>query len=210
MSDQDSSPLPQAPRSPVSSKNEGISSGCIVEGMPTGGIVALVLGVVGFVFLFLVPPKGSPPPGTAHRLQTKAQMQGLVLAVKAYQAEYNRLPSLKDPSPTKDNAEGYDTTNQQGRGLIDILTATDVSKNPRQIPFYEPPPAKKIGAGYTTTGGLVDIWGTKGYIILLDYNGDGQITDPEDPELNIKAPVAVYSAGPDGDYSTWKDNEKSW
>ncbi|QIF03178.1 hypothetical protein [Roseimicrobium sp. ORNL1] len=130
--------------------------------------------------------------------------------MKAYQSEYNRLPTLKDPPPTKDNTGGYDTTSEQGRGLIDILLATDVSQNPRQIPFYEPPAGKKGRGGYTTTGGLVDIWDSEGYIILLDYNGDGQITNPEHPGTNIEASVIVYSAGPDHDFSTWNDNLKTW
>jgi hypothetical protein len=137
-------------------------------------------------------------------------MQGIVLGVKAYQTEYSWLPALESPPPTKDNTGGYDTSSEQGRGLIEILSGTDDSKNPRQIPFYDPPAAKKGGGGYTATGGLLDIWGSKGYIVILDYDGDGKIADPEHPGATINATVIVYSAGPDGDYSTWKDNVKSW
>lgn len=193
-----------------SPKKEGMFSGCIVEGMSTGCIVALVIGVVGFVILFLVPAGTSRRRIGGRSLQAKAQMQGIGLAVKAYQIEYSRLPAFEDPPPPKDNTQGYDTTREQGRRLVDILTAKDVSKNPRQIPFYEPPPFKKGGGGYSPTGGLVDVWGSKGYIIILDYDGDGQIADPEHPGSTISAAVLVYSAGPDLDSSTWKDNLKSW
>jgi hypothetical protein len=44
----------------------------------------------------------------------------------------------------------------------------------------------------------------------LDYDGDGKIADPVHPGATIAASVIVYSAGPDRDYHTWKDNEKSW
>lgn len=178
--------------------------------MSTGCIVALVLGVVCFVLVFIIPP-GSARLGIGGRsLKAKAQMQGLVLGVKAYQTEYGRLPALESPPSTKDNTGGYDTASAQGRGLIEILTGTDDSKNPRKIPFYEPPAAKQGAGGYTTTGGLVDIWDFKGYIILLDYDGDGKIADPEHPGATIPTFALVYSAGPDHEYSTWKDNVRSW
>jgi hypothetical protein len=185
-------------------------------GMPAGCIVALALGIIGFV-LFVVALSPYPMAGgwfnrasTARKLQTKAQMQGLVLAVKGFYTEYSRLPAVESPPPTHDNSAGYDTTSAEGKKLIEILVGTDTGENPHLIPFFEPPPAKKRGGGYTTTGGLVDVWDSKGYIILLDYDGDGQITNPEDPGTNVEASVAIYSAGPDGNYNTWKDNVKSW
>ncbi|RBP45832.1 hypothetical protein DES53_102214 [Roseimicrobium gellanilyticum] len=87
---------------------------------------------------------------------------------------------------------------------------TDTSKNPRGTGFYEPPPAKKKGGGYSPEPGLVDVWGTKGYVVILDYDGDKEIADPEHPNAKITASALIYSAGPDGDFSTWKDNVKSW
>lgn len=178
--------------------------------MSIGCIVALVLGVVGFVVLFLVPARPAILGIGERPLRARSEMQNIVLAVKAYQTEYSRIPALESPPPTKDNTEGYDTSNEQGRGLIEILTGTDDSKNPRQITFYEPPAHKKNGGGYTKENGLVDIWGTKGYIILLDYDGDGKVADPEHPGATVNASASIYSAGPDQDYNTWKDNVKSW
>jgi hypothetical protein len=137
-------------------------------------------------------------------------MQSLVLAVTAYQTEYSRLPALESPPPTEDNTQGYDTASESGRGTLKVLTGEDESKNPRKIPFYDPPAGKKSGAGYTPENGLVDIWGTKGYIMILDYDGNGEISDPRHHGVMIASGVIIYSAGPDKDYDTWKDNLVSW
>jgi hypothetical protein len=134
MTDEGYSPLPQASPLPAPPKKEGMSIGCIV---------ALVLGVVGFVVLFLVPARPAILGIGERPLRARSEMQNIVLAVKAYQTEYSRIPALESPPPTKDNTEGYDTSNEQGRGLIEILTGTDDSKNPRQITFYKPPAHKK-------------------------------------------------------------------
>jgi hypothetical protein len=175
--------------------------------MSAGCIVALVLGVVGGAVLLLDFLSARNARGLR---PARAQMQGLVLAVKAYQTEYSRLPALESPPPTEDNGKGYDTGSEKGRGIIKVLTGEDESKNPRKVPFYEPPIARKGRGGYTPENGLVDIWGTKGYIMILDYDGNGEISDPEHPGTTISAGVIVYSAGPDGDYNTWDDNIKSW
>ncbi|QIF03174.1 hypothetical protein [Roseimicrobium sp. ORNL1] len=175
--------------------------------MSAGCIIALVLGVLGGAvllsdFLSERNARGLRP--------ARAQMQGLVLAVKAYQTEYSRLPALDSPPPTEDNTQGYDTTSEKGRGIIKILTGEDESKNPRNVPFFEPPARKKSGAGYTPENGLVDTWGTKGYVMILDYNSDGEISIPGHPGGRISSTVIIYSAGPDGDYNTWDDNITSW
>lgn len=181
--------------------------------MSAGCIVALALAVVGGVAALPVLLST-----TGERLardsrgdrQVRAQMQGLVLAVKAYQTEYSRLPALESPPPTEDNGKGYDTSSEKGRGIIKVLTGEDESKNPRKIPFYEPSIGRKGRGGYTPENGLVDIWDTKGYVIILDYDNDGEISDPGHSGDRIPSSVIIYSAGPDRDYNTWDDNIKSW
>ena len=46
----------------------------------------------------------------------------------------------------------------------------------------------------------------------LDTNGDELIPDPDpnSARRQSKNAILVYSAGPDGDYSTWDDNIKTW
>jgi hypothetical protein len=64
--------------------------------------------------------------------------------------------------------------------------------------------------GYTPGVGLISPWGKVSYKIILDYDKDDHITDPEGILGPVKADVLLYSAGPDGDFATWKDNVCSW
>lgn len=185
--------------------------------MSTGCIIGLIIGIVGFLALIVIAvlaafivPIGQKTLEKARALQAQASMKSLEMAVKGYQTEYNRLPSIQSPPPTADNSPGFDTTGDEGQRLIEILMGTDAQNNPRGIGFYEPPQPNKSGGGYTSAGGLVDIWGAKGYIIIFDYDGDGMIADPELPGATLSERVIIYSAGPDGDFSTWGDNVKSW
>lgn len=142
-------------------------------------------------------------------------MKGLQIAIKGYKTEYLRLPTLDGTNPTTDSAP-YSTTDPEGKALIEILLAQNVSKNPRQILFWDPPPTKSNGAGYTPEAGFKDPWGQRGYRIILDYSGDGKVSNPEwsqgkdDVPAQIESDVILYSAGADGDFDTWKDNVRSW
>ncbi|QIF03175.1 hypothetical protein [Roseimicrobium sp. ORNL1] len=186
------------------------------KGRSIDRLVTLALSMVSFVILmllFLGPlamAQVRQELNSTRPLSAKADMLGLEQAIKGYRVEYNRLPALESPPPLVDNAQGYNTTSAEGRQIIEILVAKDTKKNPRQITFYEPPVEKDSGAGYNATKGLKDIWGSKGYIILLDYDGDGLIADPAHRGSKISGAVLVYSAGPDGDYTTWHDNITSW
>src|SRR3954465_14367152 len=58
----------------------------------------------------------------AKDLQAKATMKGLEIAIKGYKTEYLRLPATENT--TVDNAEGYDTSDEQGKDLINAFLAT--------------------------------------------------------------------------------------
>jgi len=134
----------------------------------------------------------------ARELQAKAVMKGLEIAIKGYKTEYLRLPSASDATQTQDN-EPYDTSDETGKDLIDVLLATNTKRNPRQVRFWEPPPSKN-GTGYSLDTGLIDPWGKNGYQVVLDYNGDGNISNPYagssdgEPE-EIPSDVIIYCAG---------------
>jgi hypothetical protein len=147
-------------------------------------------------------------------------MKGLEIAIMCYKTEYLNLPSVGRDTPTQDNAP-YDTTDANGRALMDILLAKNLSKNPREIQFWEPPTAKFGGAGYTSEGGLRDSWGKQGYKIILDYNNDGKIANPyagrEGEPDEISSSVILYSAGANGIFETESsmvtkrlDDVRSW
>ena len=44
----------------------------------------------------------------------------------------------------------------------------------------------------------------------VDQNGDGKVENPEVPGTLIPESIAIWSAGPDGDFDTWADNVKTW
>lgn len=135
----------------------------------------------------------------ARELQAKTAMKGLEIAIKGYKTEYLRLPSAEASAVTEDNSDGYDTGDSTGMALLDVLMATDTIKNPRQIHFYDPPPAKSGAAGYSAETGLRDPWG-QGYKVILDYGSDGKVANPyagavsgESEELVTD--VIIYCAG---------------
>jgi prepilin-type N-terminal cleavage/methylation domain-containing protein len=133
----------------------------------------------------------------ARELQAKAVMKGLEIAVKGYKTEYLRLPTDAQSMPTEDNA-AFDTSDETGKGLLNVLLATNTERNPRQIRFWEAPPAKSEGAGYTAENGLRDPWGKNGYYMVLDYDGNGRIINPyggEGEADEISSDVIVYCAG---------------
>lgn len=145
----------------------------------------------------------------ARDLNAKAVMKGVEIAIKSYKTEYLRLPTVPDPASKQDDSM-RDTTEDQGKFLLDVLMGGNTEHNPRQIRFWDPPPSKSNGAGYSSTNGLVDPWGKNGYRILLDDFSTGKIADPEKVLGDISAEVLIYSAGPDGDFDTWGDNVCSW
>jgi prepilin-type N-terminal cleavage/methylation domain-containing protein len=153
----------------------------------------------------------------AKDLQAKATMKGLEIAIKGYKTEYLRLPSTERLDA--DN-EPYDTTDESGRGVLNILLGLDTTRNPRQVRFWEAPPAKSSGSGYTAEGGLRDAWGKNGFKFILDYNQDGRIVNPYtgdgEPE-QITTDVIIYSAGANGNFDESggsggkrNDDVKSW
>jgi type II secretory pathway pseudopilin PulG len=209
MSDPTPSPIPPpapVPMPPIPPVKQGMSTGCII-GLVVGAVVLFCVIIIA-VLASLAVPTFARIQARAKAVQAMAQMQSLKLAVIAYQVEYSRLPSATEPEE-KDEQQVVEAKGV----MIDILTGKDHNKNPRQVPFYEPPPPKagKSG-GVTNAQGELEIRDPFGnlYRMHFDWNADGLIPNPEHPGADISQPVIIYSAGPDGDYDTWKDNVKSW
>lgn len=120
----------------------------------------------------------------------------LKLAIAAFHLEYHEYPLL-DPA--------NDVTTDSGPVLMDILLGSDAHKapggrNPRGIAFF----IEARGAS-----AFQDPWGNH-FRVRFDTNADKQIENPEAPGTFLPKPIAIWSAGPDGDFNTWKDNVKSW
>lgn len=139
-------------------------------------------------------------------LAAKATMKGLEIAIKGYKTEYLRLPFPGPAQPTADNPP-YSTDDADGNALLEVLLDLNPVQNPRHIRFWNPGGG---GGRYTPGTGLTDPLNGKAYHLILDYDDDGRIADPEHPGATISADVILYSAGPDGDFTTWGDNVRSW
>ncbi|MEY4482997.1 MAG: hypothetical protein RL693_449 [Verrucomicrobiota bacterium] len=128
------------------------------------------------------------------------------MATKSYQMEYNRFP-LPKGQVAIDSA-----TIVSGDLFLDALLNEESDINPRKIKFIDLPIARNNVNGLLEKDGkriLVDPWGEP-YAILLDFDGDGKVPDPEHPGTTLNTTVIVFSGGPDSNLTTWQDNVRSW
>lgn len=146
----------------------------------------------------------------ARTLQAKTAIKGLEIAMAGYDVEYHGTvgKSLGDKVAL---TEGRDSLAEGD--LLATLMSLSTTHNPRKVRFYDPPAAKGQvnGAWFDATGAmhLSDPWGAP-YRVRADLNRDGVIPDPAIPGATVPAHYLIFSAGPDGDPSTWKDNVASW
>lgn len=174
----------------------------LIELLVVIGIIALLAG--------MAVPAGNMVMKRARAVQAEAAMSGLVIAVKAYQTEYNRYPMAagKTADVTIDTAVDTD--------FLNALLGNDTTNNPRQVKFYDPAPAKNGINGYDSTAGTVlDPWGN-GYQILIDYDQDGKVENPyiaSGGAPDLTTGIIIYTPGPNKmiDDTTGKsDDLKSW
>ncbi len=143
-------------------------------------------------------------------------------AASSFFADYEHLPPPAKIQATPDTEFLSDFSSD----FVVVLAARGpLVMNPRRINYFDGMPAAQSVAGKLSGGinfgrgsaEILDSWG-RPYRVVLDANYDGEIDNPElkgtgsvspPPKLRGKKCV-VYSAGPDGDYTTWDDNPKSW
>jgi type II secretory pathway pseudopilin PulG len=193
---------------PPPPKSGGMSTGCVIA-LVTGVVLVGFSAILGVIAAIAIPAYHRVKE-TDKRLRAAVDVAGVQAAVDAFQAEYKRVPVIPASLAGLDGEE-HDTSDANGRLLLSILLGEDAQQNPKKIRFWTPEfTSSGTGAGYSESSGLIDRWGTNGYRFRLDDNNDGRIADPEKVRGDISASVVLYSAGPDGDYTTWKDNLKSW
>jgi hypothetical protein len=174
---------------------------CSIVLIPIG---IATIGAAGDWFLRIKNP--------TQRYQDKPAMKGLEMAIKGHLAEYtgeHLLSELWTSEGIPIRSEGE---------LLKALMAEDHRRNPRNIPFYEPPPERPKGS---MRGGavkredgslqLVDRHGNP-FWLLLDISEDGKVPnpDPDEEDKEIVGTILIYSSGEDGNPATWRDNLKSW
>lgn len=165
-----------------------------------------VVGIVACTFLI----GGGYLFNKARTLQAKTAIKGLAIAMRGYEVEYDRAVG-KTLGDKVGLSEGHDSL-AEGDLLATLMSILPMH-NPRKVRFYDPPWAKgpANGAWFDTAGviHLSDPWGSP-YRVRADLNGDGLIPSPETPGGALTAQYIIYSAGPDKDPSTWRDNVASW
>lgn len=174
----------------------------------------VVIGIIALLATIAVPAANGVLQ-RARALQAKTMMKGVEVAVNAYKSEYGRLPLAAGSSGEVTYALGPGGEGDNGLDLLETLMAdtNQVTTNPRQIKFYDPPTAKGNRNGYVEDVGLVDPWGN-GITLLINYDYETTpISNPYahltgEPE-NLNSAAILYSSGPDR-ISNNKDDVRSW
>ena len=166
----------------------------------------VVIAIIGLLAAIIIPALNGAL-GTAKKARAMQMCRDLQGACQRYFAEYNRMPV---PTGTKHGEKDL-LYSDNNKDVVDILILSgDVEKpevvNSRSIRFLDMD-AKTLDAYEKDKNkGLLDPWGTA-YEIYLDMTFDDVIEAEKVDE--IKAKVAVRSAGPDGEWDT-KDDLRTW
>ncbi len=170
----------------------------------------VVIAILGILMAMMVPAAGLiVRRATLSRTRGDARM--VVSTMGKYHAEYNRWPrSYVDEQKDMTDANWVQTMAPDPN-----LNAT-VPDNFKRILFFEAgggavaPAIKPDGKPHPHPGSFADPWGNP-FQFKLDVAGAGEMANPnEDVGGVIRGKALAWSAGPDGDYDTWDDNETSW
>jgi prepilin-type N-terminal cleavage/methylation domain-containing protein len=177
----------------------------------------VVIAIIGLLAAIIVPALNGAL-GTAKKARAMQMCKDIQGACQRYFSEYNRMPVPKGTKHGQNDAK-YGKDNS---AVIDILILSDDLKaedlpvvNPRSIRFLDMDAKTLEAYNEDKTKGLLDPWYKKDdnstrehhYEIYLDMTFDDVIEADNADE--IKAKVAVRSAGPDGKWDT-KDDIRTW
>ncbi len=138
----------------------------------------VVMAIIGLLAAISVPTI-SRAIDRARRTQAQTEVRSILIAVRGFYNEYNRLPV-----PASDQGGPDQTYEDAGsRTIIEILTGEDTQYNPRRTQFLEPKGER---------GEFLDPWGQQ-YVLILDTNYDREVTYEGDTYRTI---AVVYSEGP--------------
>lgn len=172
-------------------------------------VIAIIAILAGLAF-----PAVQGALESGRKAQARNDLQQLVMAVRAFQLEYGRLPTV-------DGSGEFSTDNDK---LMNVLRGTadagaQLQMNPRKIPFMEPKIAKTTKGGLGPDGKFYDPWGTP-YRVRLDEDYNNNIDNFYSSGAGfgtLNYSVIAASAGPDKtpgsgnkDAGTAKDDLTSW
>lgn len=180
----------------------------------TGGFtlveLLVVIAIIAILAAVIIPSVNA---GFRAAKQAKAmgQVKDLQEACHRYYAEYNRAPVPAGTKMGKGMDKMYERDPDSNASVVDILVLADnleelSTVNPKQIRFLDMD--VKGQEAYEKAKRYDDPWGNP-YQILLDLSYDDRIQVTGVNGGEIKAKVAVRSAGEDGEWDT-KDDIKTW
>jgi len=168
----------------------------------------VVIAIIGILMSLLFPAVNGVMQA-AQKAKAKNDVVQLAIAVKAYETEYGKLPTMIVSENEKYSAtEGWFQGPQTAAGsshynseIVRVLTGEDYNGlNPRKIVFLEGRTAKgtpeKPKDGIAADGMFYDPWGTP-YAIKMDttYSDALEYYDPNQ-KINFRTTVIVISFGP--------------
>jgi hypothetical protein len=202
---------------PPDNPPEKKTNGCRWILITLGVLIGLFVVALLFAAYFISLPRGP-------KLQPRAVIKDLQVAISSYQVDYNRFPI-----PESDASRLDISIRSRGPILPALMGKESTALNPRNIKFIDLPKAQDRKFGLWQDGSewvLSDLWGEP-YYIVFDTNKDGKIANPEygadqsdaqyaklcrvnPPPATLPLSVLVYSSGSDRDPKTWHDNICNW
>jgi prepilin-type N-terminal cleavage/methylation domain len=161
----------------------------------------VVIAILGILMSLLFPAVGKAL-YNANKARAKNDATQIVMAIKGYETEYNRLPEV-----------GSEGTNANTVELMNILSGQDDTANPRGIVFLEIPRAKNNkngvqGSGGTISSGWMDPFGQL-YEVRIDQDYNNEVTGPNSEVIRTKV-IAWSTADPNRTKNDATKFAKSW
>ena len=151
-------------------------------------IELLVVIAIIAILAALLTPAISAAMQRAKAARVKAELQSIKTAVQSFLNDYSKLPIETGHGNADAEYKGV-----YSRPIFLSLTARNTKTNPRNIVYLE-----TTETNSPPIGEFKDAWGTQ-YAIQLDNDYDGRIG-------SLTTTVIAYSAGPDHEIDTTKDN----
>lgn len=158
----------------------------------------VVIAILGILMAMMVPAAGLIM-NQMKKAQARSDAGIVVSVMMKYWMEYGRWPDLSEDATTK--------------RWVDLMApppgAARTKDNFHLITFFEAGGGALAKEG-SYAGAFVDPWG-KPFRYALDRSGGGDVANPNsDKGGRLTGRAHCWSAGPDGDFDTWKDNVASW
>lgn len=170
--------------------------------------ILVVIAILGILMGMLIPAAGTIMK-KAKASSARGDAAVVQTALMQYRSEYNRWPEF-----AKGKGKQHLTDNEFLKTMMPDPEGKPPAENLKRVRFIE---GGKGVVGPEKAGGedkYLDPWGHPFQYLVNESPKEtmglgGFKHDYSGPD-EIRAKVLVWSAGEDGDYTTWKDNVASW